>query len=121
MNRHIDQRARLRNLVNNAVAGASFESLEQDGGFLRLLHAVRPDGRRVHLRFLGVKESKTSANPQPGSPLSLRGIGGTARFWEVFLPFFLRTSSNAARVRIEAGAATLEIVCEDVEWWEDGA
>jgi hypothetical protein len=118
MNQHIDQRARLRNLLNSALAGASFESTEQDGGLLRVLHATRSGGR-VHLRFLGVKESKTSAEPQPGSVLSLGGVGGTARIWEVFLPFFLRTSSNAAHVRIDAGAARLEIVCEDVEWWED--
>lgn len=86
-----------------------------------VLHARRGDGRLVHLRFRGVKESSASAEPEPGSPLAVKGVGSATPFWSRFLPVFLRTASQASRVRIEAGAARLEIVCEDAEWWEDGA
>jgi hypothetical protein len=84
-----------------------------------LLHATRAGGGRVHVRFRGVKESTTDHDPNPGDPLRLKGVGGSP-LWAILVPPFLRTTTYSTRVRIDAGTARLEIVCEDVEWWEDG-
>jgi hypothetical protein len=36
-----------------------------------------------------------------------------------FFPLFKPPGPAYARVRIDAGPATLEIVCQDAEWWEE--
>jgi hypothetical protein len=35
------------------------------------------------------------------------------------LPLFKPPGPAYARVRIDAGPATLDIVCQDAEWWEE--
>jgi hypothetical protein len=116
-----DQRERLRRTVQNALDGAIYESSrrEEDGRML-VIEAKRPDGRRVGIRFRGVRESEASEAPLPGSSLRLRGVDSAAPLSVIgfFFPFLRPGSGGVARVRIEIGTARLEIVCEDAEWWE---
>jgi len=58
-----------------------------------------------------------------GSPLRLRDVGTPGRFGVlgVFFPGMRGPGIGYTRVRIEAGAAQLEIVCQDAEWWEEPA
>lgn len=117
---HVDLRSRLRNILRTALDGCAYESSRSDADGALLLEARRPDGRRVRVRFLGLKKSESDAEPGAGSVLKLKDVGdpdsGLAR---IFVPRLFRAPSHASRVRIDAGAARLEIVCEDVEWWED--
>jgi hypothetical protein len=122
MNAHVDPKARLRGIISRAIQGCSYESShKEDGDRVLVLEARRPDGARVGLRFLGLKSSETDSEPARGAPLRLRGVGDpSGSLLRLLLPSMLRTPPLAARVRIEAGSARLEIVCEDVEWWEEG-
>lgn len=117
-----DQKERLRRIVENAISGCTFEgaSSEQAGRQL-LLRARRPDGTIANLRFRGVQNSVSSAQAAQGSPLSLRGVGSGARFslLRLLLPVIFRPGDSAWRVRIDAGEARLDIVCQDAEWWQE--
>lgn len=119
-----DQRERLRRVLHNALSGSAYESTrsEEDGRTL-LLEARRADGRRVGIRFRGVRDSEASQAPAPGSELRLRGVGSADRFsfLGLLFPLLRPTGIGYARVRIEAGGARLDIVCQDAEWWEDDA
>jgi len=63
----------------------------------------------------------TSAVPAVGDSLRLAGVGSGTGFSLVrlFFPFLRSPAFGQARVRIEAGAARIEVVCQDAEWWED--
>jgi hypothetical protein len=115
-----NQRDRLRRVVENALANATYESSREEDGRLLVLEARRrPDGKYVVLRFRGVRQSDATETPVSGSSLRLVSIGSAEKFslLRLFFPF-ARAGSGAARVRIDAGAARLDIVCEDAEWWE---
>lgn len=116
-----DQTERLRRIVENALAGATYESSrEEEGGRMLVIEAKRPDGRQVGLRFRGVREADASDTPAAGSSLRLRSVASVSKFSLLGLlsPLFRSPVRGVARVRIEAGAARLDIVCEDAEWWE---
>jgi len=116
-----DQRLRLQRIVENAVEGAVFESLREEQGALLIIEARRA-GRPVFLRFRGVRSSQGSDRPGPGAPLRLRGVDAPrASCLGVFFPFIRGPGRGASRVRIDAGTASLDIVCEDAEWWEEEA
>ena len=116
-----NQRERLRRVVENALSGATYESSRPEDGRLLLLEARR-SGKQVFVRFRGVRQSDATATPESGADLRLVNVGSAERFslMRFFFPF-ARPGSGAARVRIEAGAARLDIVCEDAEWWESEA
>jgi hypothetical protein len=122
-----DQRARLRRILENSIEGALYDSSETEERTILVLHAHRRDGRRVTVRFRGVESSDATQEPQAGDSLSLRSVDpmesgcmSLIRFLPLFrLPPFGSPLSDSARVRIDAGAARLDIVCQDAEWWED--
>jgi len=124
-----DQRGRLRRILENALANATYDSSERESdGRLLVLHAHRA-GRAVTVTFRGVHDSKATQEPAPGEPLSFKSVqmrSGLLSLLDLLLPdtFFPQIKSirpGYARVRIEAGAAHLDIDCQDVEWWEDEA
>src|SRR5438105_10886639 len=115
---HVHPHERLRNIVARAVNGSSYVRSATEEGRRLLLESRRADGTLVHLRFLGVRDSESTAMPEPGAALRFAGVstaGGLLR------RFFMPRHGFAAesRVRIDAGATRIDIVCEDVEWWED--
>jgi hypothetical protein len=116
-----DQQERLRRILQNALAGATYEtSRPEEDGHMLVIEARRADGKQIGLRFRGVRESEATAVPVEGSSLRLQSVGSANRFSLIglFFPFLRPGSRGAARVRIEIGAARLEVVCEDAEWWE---
>jgi hypothetical protein len=116
-----DQNGRVRRIVESALApGSRYEaSRSEEGGRFVVIEALRPDGVGVGLRFRGVSNSTMSAEPETGAELRLRGVGAPGINWlRVFLPGMRTAGSGYVRVRIEAGAAMLDIVCQDAEWWE---
>lgn len=118
-----NQRDRLRRVVTNALADATYESSREEAGRLLVLEARRrSDGKQIVLRFRGVRQSDATNIPESGSDMRLVNVGPAEKFslLRFFFPF-ARPGSGAARVRIEAGAARLDIVCEDAEWWESDA
>jgi hypothetical protein len=119
VNAHYDPYARIRNTLAKALGGCVYESSRAEGERVLVLEASR-SGKAVRLRFLGVRRSETDAEPARGAPLTVKRVSEeNASPWRLFIPRVLRTPSKGARVTIEAGSARLEIVCEDVEWWED--
>jgi hypothetical protein len=116
-----DQRERLRRIVESALTGATYESSrEEEGGRMLVIEAKRADGRHIGLRFRGVRDSEATEAPAPGASLRLKTVGSAEKFslLRLFFPLARTPGSGAARVRIEAGSARLDIVCEDAEWWE---
>ena len=118
-----DQRERLRRIVENALRGPSYESSRQEEPRLLVLEARRPDGRQVIVRFRGVRESDANEMPAQGADIRRLSVGSAEKFslTRLFFPFIRGAGAGASRVRIEAGAARLNIVCEDAEWWEPDA
>ncbi|MPZ48741.1 MAG: hypothetical protein GEU75_05410 [Dehalococcoidia bacterium] len=124
MLRFTDQRERLRRTVRNALDGCEYRaSREEKGGRLLMIEARRGDGRVIVLRFRGVKEADASQAPEPGSTIRLLSVGSPSRLALIglFVPILRLPGEDYARVRIEIGAARLDIVCQDAEWWEDDA
>jgi hypothetical protein len=119
-----DQRQRLRRIVENALADATYESSrsEEDGRMV-VLEARRSDGKKVGLRFRGVKDAVTPVLPVVGTPLKLQSVGASSQGCiSLLVPWIFRGSGpDYARVRIEAGDTRLEVVCQDAEWWEEPA
>jgi hypothetical protein len=123
-----DQRARLRRILDNALAGAIYDSSERESDArVLVIHAHRGNGRAVTVTFRGVSDSEATAEPQPGASLRLKSVDlrrpALLALLDFILPFpqFRSPGSGYARVRIEAGAARLDIVCQDAEWWEEDA
>ena len=117
-----DPTARIRRTVENALKGSSYESSRsEENGRLLVVEAKRANGRFVHLRFRGVSQSEASEVPAAGSALRLKSIthGGRFSLLGLFLPQMRLPRVGSARVRIDAGSARLDVVCEDAEWWED--
>jgi hypothetical protein len=119
-----DQRQRLRRIVENALDGATYEASHSEAdGRLLVIEARRAGGQRIVLRFRGVRRSDADAMPAAGTTLRLQGVSADrVSCIGVVIPIIgpiLSRSSGASRVRIEAGATRLDIVCEDAEWWED--
>lgn len=118
-----DQRLRLRRILANALEGAAYDSSRtEEGGRTLVIRARRRDGQPVTVRFRGVRQSEADVEPAAGSNVRVRSVGAANRlsFLALLFPFLAR-DAGASRVRIEAGAARLDIVCEDAEWWEDQA
>ena len=115
---------RVRRVVESALAGCTYVSsrTEADGSMV-VLQARRANGKRVTVRFRGVRESEATAEPEFGTPLSVVKVGNGNRFNIVstLLPILRPPGPPHARVTIDAGGARLDIVCQDAEWWEDEA
>jgi hypothetical protein len=119
-----DQRARLRRILENSLEGALYDSSEtEEDGRMVVLHAHRSDGKRVSVRFRAVSSSDASEEPQPGAAITVRDVGlvnaGCLSLLAFAFPRFRSPGPGYARVRIDAGSARLDIVCQDAEWWED--
>jgi hypothetical protein len=119
---HTDPRLRIRNTLTQALSGTVYDSSRRDGDTVFVLRVRRATGKTADLRFLGLKTCEVDMEPEIGSALTLRGVGSPdSSLLRLFVPRVLRGPSFSSRVRIDAGKARLEIVCEDVEWWEDDA
>lgn len=117
-----NQTERLRNTLRSALAGAVYESSrsEEEGRHFVLLMR-RADGRRISLRFRGVS-STVVPSLEAGVPLHFGSVGGDGfSILGRLIPVLHRPVIGDARVRIEAGAARIEVVCQDAEWWEEAA
>jgi hypothetical protein len=111
----------VRRIVEAALgAGCVYEaSQSEENGRFVVLEARRSDGQGVGVRFRGVRESTTSSQPEAGAALRLRGVGAPGlSLLKLVLPGMRNAGAGYVRVRIEAGAALLDIVCQDAEWWE---
>ncbi len=121
-----DQRGRLSRIVENSLVGCLYDSSEaEEDGRMLVVHAHRQDGRPVSVRFRAVASSDVSAEPGTNAVIKLRSVDlvnpGCLSVLGFVLPQFRSPGAGYARVRIEAGDARLDIVCQDAEWWEDGA
>jgi len=119
-----DQRTRLRSILENSVSGSLYASSEtEEQGRMVVLHVTRRDGTPVSVRFRAVASSDASEEPRPGDPISIRDVdvvnAGCLSMLAFVFPRFRSPGLGYARVRIDAGAARLDIVCQDAEWWED--
>lgn len=111
---------RIRRILEGVLVDCTYEASRQEGDTNLVLHGRRKDGKDVFVRFRGVKDSDTDVQPERGAPLALKdvkreSVGFVSRFFPIIKP----PGPAHARVRIEAGSATLEIVCQDAEWWEE--
>ncbi len=120
---HHDPHARLRTVVRTAFADASYESAEPKEGAQFIITGRRSDGRKVHVRFRGVTEAEATDPSQEG-PLRLASVRSAERFslMRLLFPFAYHPPTvGSSRVRINAGTGTIEVVCQDAEWWEGDA
>lgn len=114
---------RIRRILQNALVDCSFVSSRvEEAGRSFVLMARRSGGRVVGVRFYGVRDADATGGPQPeaGTPLKVRSVKrhGVSLVSRLF-PLFKPPGPAYARVRIDAGPATLDIVCQDAEWWEE--
>ena len=116
-----DQNGRVRRTVEAALGdGSVYEASrsEEEGRFV-VIEARRADGQGVCVRFRGVRESTMSSQPEAGVALRLRAVGAPGlSLLKLVLLGMRNVGGGYVRVRIEAGAAMLDIVCQDAEWWE---
>ena len=112
-------------IVGQALDGTTFlESHAEENGRHLVIEARRPDGRHTAVRFRAVTNAEATAGTAVGVPLKLRNVvsgptGCLPLGW--FLPALRGIPRGVSRVRIDAGDARLDIVCQDAEWWEDDA
>lgn len=112
-------------IVRNALDGTTFvASRSEENGRHLVIDGRRPDGRRTSVRFRAVSNAEATAGTAAGVPLKLRSVasgpsGCLPLGW--FFPALRGIPRGVSRVRIDAGGAKLEIICEDAEWWEDEA
>ena len=121
-----DQRTRLRRILHNALEACLYDSSEmQEDGRMLVLKAHRASGQAVTVRFRGLSSSEASAEPSAGAPIQIRGVdmasSGCLSLLGFAFPSLRSPGPGYARVRIEAGDARLDIVCQDAEWWEEDA
>jgi hypothetical protein len=119
----VDQRQRIRRILENALSGCTYVSSKSEAGDMLVLKARRANGRGVTVRFRAVRDSEATDVPSPGEPLRLRkvGSGDKRSLIGMLLPILRPPGPAYARVTIEAGTARMDIVCQDAEWWEDEA
>src|SRR5262245_30897570 len=118
MTHFTNQNERIRRTLENALSGASYAGARsEEGGRMVVIEALRSDGRRIGLRFRGVSRSDANFDATVGEKLQLRSVG-RARFGILGL-LFGGGQHGVARVRIDAGKARFDIVCQDAEWWEE--
>ena len=117
----VDPSQRLRNIVSRALVGCAYVGSRREESHTLVIDARRSDGTAVHLRFRGVQDSESTAMPESGAALRLAGVGSADKFsfLGLLIPPILRRPSSAWRVTIEAGKARIDVVCQDVEWWEE--
>ena len=121
MNEFPGPQDRIRRVLNTALVDCTYVSSQPEGdGSIFVLLARRPDGREVGVRFRGVKNSTGDSGPAAGAALTVKsvkreGLSLVSRFFPILKP----PGPMYARVRIDAGPATLDIVCQDAEWWEE--
>jgi hypothetical protein len=114
---------RIRRVLDSALVGCSYVSSGPEGdGKTFVLRASRLDGRTVGVRFHGLRDGLPydGRRPEAGGALTVRSVKRervslVSRLFPIFVP----PGPTYARVRIDAGPATLEIVCQDAEWWEE--
>jgi hypothetical protein len=121
-----DQRARMRRILENAIEGGRYTSMvSEEEGRMVVLQAQRQDGTRVSVRFRAVASSEATEAPQVNALLNLRDVAaadhGCLSLFGFVFPSLRSPGPGYTRVSIEAGAARLDIVCQDAEWWEDPA
>lgn len=119
-----DQRGRIRRILENSLEGSTYESSEtEEQGRMVVVRGRRSGGGGVAVRFRAVASSDASTDPEPGAPISVRSVGlvnpGCLSVLGFLFPRFRSPGPGYARVRMEAGAARLDIVCQDAEWWEE--
>ena len=116
---------RIRRVLEKALVDCTLVSSHaEDEGRTFVLSAKRSDGRGVGVRFRGIREDGGSPaddrQPEAGGQVKVRSVkreGGS--LLSRLLPLFKPPGPAYARVRIDAGPATLDIVCQDAEWWEE--
>ena len=121
-----DQRIRLRRILDNALEACLYDSSEtQEDGRMLVLMAHRAAGQAVTVRFRGLKSSEANAQPSAGAPIHVGSVDvgstGCLSLFGFAFPALRSPGPGYARVRIEAGDARLDIVCQDAEWWEEDA
>jgi hypothetical protein len=119
-----DQRTRLTRILHNALEACLYDSSEiHEDGRILVLKAHRAGGQAVTVRFRGLSSSEASAQPSAGAPIQIRSVDlASSGFLSIFSFAFPRLRSPGpgyAHVRIGAGDARLDIVCQDAEWWEE--
>jgi hypothetical protein len=119
-----DQGQRLRRILANSLEGSVYDSADaEDGGRMLLVRAHRPDGSVVNVRFRAVKDAEATRYPDGGSVMHVRSVdldpGGCLSLVGLLIPRFRGPGKGYSRVRIDAGASRLEIICQDAEWWEN--
>jgi hypothetical protein len=115
-----DLNERLRRSLDNALEGCLVRAIREEPGGRLVVEASRPEGEHVSARFLGVKRWRASMQPQPGSVIHVGRIGGLSLLDLLgFMNILARQVTSGTRVRIAVGAATLDIECQDVEWWQE--
>jgi hypothetical protein len=111
---------RIRRVLERALPGSTYVSSQTEGDGVLVLRARRSDGRNVGVRFRAVKTSETNTQPEAGAPISVKSVKREGMsLVSRLLPILKPPGPAYARVRIEAGAASLEVVCQDAEWWEE--
>jgi hypothetical protein len=119
-----DQGQRLRRILANSLEGSVYASADaQDGGRMLVVRAHRSDGGVVNVRFRAVKDAEATKYPDAGGIMHVRSVdvdpGGCLSLIGLVIPRFRGPGKGYSRVRIDAGASRLEIICQDAEWWED--
>ena len=114
---------RIRRILDNALANCTYVSSgSENGGQTFVLRASRTDGRQVGVRFYGLRDDQPDdgRHPEPGSTLRVQSVKrDNVSLISRLFPIFKPPGPAYARVRIDAGPATLDIVCQDAEWWEE--
>lgn len=112
-------------VVGQALDGTVFEGAraEENGRHL-VIEARRQDGRKTAVRFRAISDASAANAVPAGAALRLRGVqagptGCLPLGW--FIPALRGIPRGVSRVRIDAGDARLDILCQDAEWWEDDA
>ena len=121
---HVDQQQRLRNLLRRALSDCAYEATRHEPGGMLVLEARRQDGRAVHVRFRGVQSVEASPDLEVGAPLRLASVTAGRSLGTLFRLLLPRVRppvpADAWRVSFRVGEGSIDVVCQDAEWWEDG-
>ena len=122
MNEFPGPEQRIRRVLTSAITGeCTYLSSGPEGDSRFTLRVQRDDGRIAGVRFFGLREPGSAQGPETGTPLRIKRVGSVSSLvrWVPLLRLIQPPGPPYARVTIEAGPATLEIVCQDAEWWEE--